>query len=149
MAAQPERTPQADHTVHIRYPNGTLEVDDSEYPPPNLDVGQTIVFIPEEDGELELTFEWGSNFTLLDDDEIVGKSQTVRGHVLHRVERKMERDELEVLKAIAQKWSPANLAKLKLNAFPFRCKFTPANKDPEYPQATPPYTGGFPRPPRK
>src|SRR5690349_20476761 len=96
MATSAKRTPKADHVVHISYPNGTLEVDDSEYPPPNLHVGQTIVFITEEPGALELTFEWGSNFTPLEDDEIVGKSETVRGNVVHKVVRKMRHEELHV-----------------------------------------------------
>ena len=139
------------HTVRIVYGAGLVVQD---YPPPNLKAGDTIVFEPVPAGELELTFEYGSNFRQPSNGATVGRGQTISGHKPSvEVIRTMEPPELEALKAEVQAegWFQEKIDELTLDAFPFLCKLTATEYGGPAGAKTPPetYDGGFPRPPRK
>ena len=136
------------HRVHIEY-GEALEV--KNYPPRNLKTGDIIVFEPVPSGELELTFEYGSNFRQLSNGATVGPGQTISGQnpsvkVIEPMKQPPELDDLK-RKAETDGWFQTKIDDLTLNAWPFSCKLTIGYGDGDTPSET--YEGGFPRPPRK
>src|SRR5689334_638866 len=103
----------------------TTELTVHDYPPSNLKPGDTIVFEPKPEGVLELTFEYGSNFSF--NGTPVGRGQTISGDKpTVEVIRPMDDTELKALKdeVTREKWFPEKIKELTLNAWPFDCKLT-------------------------
>jgi hypothetical protein len=138
----PEAVAPNEHKVPVVYkPNGKLEVSGSDYPPRDLKVGDTITFVPEPDGELELKFDDGSNFSFNGSDVI--KGNPAKGVVV----REMDDPELKKLH------ENPDYSELTKNAFPFMCTLVlsegfsnPKSEGIPNPEV---YKGGFPsrRPP--
>jgi hypothetical protein len=125
------------------------------YPPADLREEDRIVFIPFPPGKLELTFNYGSNFTAEGQQTppIMGQEP----QIVRRVEG-MTDDERKAFTAQATTgkhgWTSDAPQKLKRfqqvlgNAFPFLCKLTVAEYSGGGLKANPEiYTGGFPHKP--
>ena len=132
------------HKVYVGYEEeqdyGPIQV--SGYPPPNLEIGDQIVFIPLPPGKLTLTFDKGSNFA----------GNTIEsgpdGKAIGLVTRLMTRAEWKKLQYEEFVEYKDDAVQLEKNAFPFWCKLIPDPKSyggsSSSKDESSPVEGGFP-----